>query len=236
VRRRARSRVRALPSRAAGRCEVLLGVWQRRGIAFSLVRGAHVLWYLGYPEQALRRMQEGISAARETRNPFVLATALNCSMWLDQYRREAAQTQESAEAVITIAVDYGFPMWRTIAAILRGWALVSQRHAGREATAEMREVLEARRKDGANIVVPYFYGLLAEACGEIGEVECGIAAAREGLAVAKRTGEAFWTAELHRLSGELVACSPVTRTEAERCFRHAIGIARSQPSCARREA
>src|SRR5918994_5960378 len=45
----------------------------------SLAHGAHVLWLLGYPEQAKRRGQEALvlAYAQEPLHPYTLAHALN---------------------------------------------------------------------------------------------------------------------------------------------------------------
>ena len=50
--------------------------------------GAHVLWYLGYPDQAAARLQEALTLAQELAHPFSLTLALDHAAWLHQYRRE----------------------------------------------------------------------------------------------------------------------------------------------------
>ena len=64
-----------------------------------------------------------------------------------------------------------------------------------------------------------------------GQTEEGLKALGEALALAERTGERFFQAELHRLQGEFLlrqegvegACR-----EAEACFRRALADARQQ--------
>jgi len=49
------------------------------------------------------------------------------------------------------------------------------------------------------------------------------------LAVVRNTGERFYEVEIYRLKGELIlALSQENQSEAERCFRQAIDIARHQ--------
>ena len=50
---------------------------------------------------------------------------------------------------------------------------------------------------------PYFLALLAEAYGKVGQVEEGLTALAEALALVDKTGERFYEAELYRLKGSL---------------------------------
>ena len=50
---------------------------------------------------------------------------------------------------------------------------------------------------------PYYLALLAEAYGKAGQVEEGLTALAEALAVVEKTGERLYEAELYRLYGEL---------------------------------
>ena len=69
---------------------------------------------------------------------------------------------------------------------------------------------------------------LAEAYGKAGQVEEGLAALAETLAVVNRTGERFYEAEAHRLQGELLRMQGADLGEVEACFRQAIQVARQQ--------
>src|SRR5262249_53675110 len=58
-----------------------------------LAYAALALWYLGYPEQALRRGHEMLKLARELAHPFSLAHALYFASLLYQHRREVPETR-----------------------------------------------------------------------------------------------------------------------------------------------
>jgi hypothetical protein len=99
---------------------------------------------------------------------------------------------------------------------------------------------------GAGIFRSYHLVLLAEAYGKGGQVEEGLVALAEALAVVDKSGERFYEAELYRLKGELTLQSSVqslessvpspqhpipstqAEAEAEACFHKAIDIARKQ--------
>ena len=61
-----------------------------------------------------------------------------------------------------------------------------------------------------------------------GRIADGREAAAEALAVAQRTGERFYEAEILRITGELLLAAGVARAEADEAFRSAIMIARNQ--------
>jgi class 3 adenylate cyclase/predicted ATPase/energy-coupling factor transporter ATP-binding protein EcfA2 len=191
---------------------------------------AFILWHLGYPDQALTRVHEALTLARELSHPYSLGLALAWGApFLHQYRREGQAAQERAEAGITISHEQGFSLHIT-GTMLRGWALAEQGQA-EEGIAQIRQGLEAYRVE---YLCTFYLSLLAEACGKAGRVEDGLQALAEALAMVDRTGECVYAAELHRLKGQLTLQSQVpspksqVEKEAEQCFLKAIEIARQQ--------
>jgi predicted ATPase len=82
---------------------------------------------------------------------------------------------------------------------------------------------------GAEIARPYYLALLVEAYGTQGEPEEGLAVLVEGLTLAETTGERWYKPELYRLKGILLLQQHSDhQAEAERCFQHALDIARDQ--------
>jgi predicted ATPase len=73
--------------------------------------------------------------------------------------------------------------------------------------------------------------LLAETLGNESRAEEALNVLAEALAVSSENGEEFYEAEIYRLKGEVLLASSresENGTEAERCFRRAIHIARRQ--------
>jgi predicted ATPase len=189
---------------------------------------AHVLWYLGYPEQAAAHLQEALTLARELSHPFSLALALDHAAWLHQYRREERLTQERAEADMALSREQGFAFFLAHGTIFRGWALAAQ---GRrtEGITQMHQGLAALRTRGVGVLLPRIHTLLAEAYGESGQAEEGLRLLAEALATADHQGMHLWEPELYRVKGELLLRQPVPDApEAERCFRQALDSARRQ--------
>jgi predicted ATPase/DNA-binding winged helix-turn-helix (wHTH) protein len=197
--------------------------------------GALTLWFLGYPGQAAQRVHEGLTLARELGHPFSVAHALSVVASLHSLRRESPLARERAEAARVMAREHGFPFFASWARILQGWALAEQ-GAVAEGMAQLRDGLTAYRAIGAALGCPHFLGLLAQACGRAGQTGQGFVILEEALTTAHHTGERLYEAELYRLRGELLlqvagrdGAQPASaRTEAIRCWRRALDIARRQ--------
>jgi predicted ATPase len=194
------------------------------GVAY-LSQLAWILWLLGYPDQALDRIQQALARARELAHPFSLAAALAIAAIVHQLRREVCAAREQAEAAIALSASRGFPFLLGWAVIIRGWTLVEQGKAD-EGIAEMRRGLADYQATGAEFLRTDYLALLAEAYGRIGLVDEGLNVLAEALDAANGTGERRWQAELFRLKGELILTRD--KDEAEACLVRAIEVARSQ--------
>jgi predicted ATPase len=186
------------------------------------------IWVLGYPDQALQSIHEALTLAQELAHPFSLTFAMTIAATVHQFRREGQGVQERAETVIALSTEQGFPYWLDYGTILRGWALTSQGE-GVEAIAQMRQGLVAYKAVGGELNRPYFFSLLAEAYGKVGQPEEGLTVLVEALAIVGNTGQRYWEAELHRRKGELLLMQHGQKVgEAEECFQKALDIASRQ--------
>jgi predicted ATPase len=186
------------------------------------------LWYLGYSEQALVKSRNALELARDLNHLHSMGLALVWAAWLHQFRREPKQAKGHAEAALALSADQGFPLWMSMAAILRGWAL-AQEDQQSEGIAQMRQGLAHLRETGAGLWQPTFLALLADACGKTGNSDEASALLEEGRTVALKNGERFYEPELCRLKGELLLIGGQhDRREVERCFKEALELARRQ--------
>jgi predicted ATPase len=197
------------------------------GVMYRIYGGV-TLWWLGYPDQALRRSHEGLTLARELAHLYSRAVALLFATILHQLRWEEQLTQERAEELIALSGEHEFPQLLAGGRLLQGWALAEQGR-GEEGMAQMRQGLAAWHATGAKVIRPYGLALLAAASAKAGRREEGLTLLAEALAVINDTGERRWEAELYRLQGELLLARATGQdTEAETCFRQALDIARRQ--------
>ncbi len=193
----------------------------------GLAQGACVLWLLGYPDQARKRIKEAPILAQELAHPFSLALALDYAAMLSQFRREVQTAQEQAEALIALSREQGFPVFLAQGTIVQGWALAGQGQ-GETGITQMRQGLAAYRGTGAELGLPYQLARLAEVYGRTGLAEEGLSVLAEALAATDKTNDRRWAAELYRLKGELTLKQSSVQKEAEECFHQAIDIARRQ--------
>jgi len=175
-----------------------------------------VLWQLGYPERALATTSAALALAQDLAHPFSRVFALAFATWLEQLRGETQRIVELTATLQDLCAKHGFPQWLAAGLIWRGWALGHQGQAT-EGMVQMQQGLEAFRRTGARMLLPYFCGLLAQAYGAASQVDAGMGALAEGLTEVEKHGERFYEAELHRLKGEWLLQAqdhPLTATGA----------------------
>jgi predicted ATPase len=73
----------------------------------SLSYVARVLWFLGYPDQALKRINEALALARELSQPQTLVFAEVFTGFLHLYRREGSTAQEHGETIGALCAEHG---------------------------------------------------------------------------------------------------------------------------------
>jgi class 3 adenylate cyclase/predicted ATPase len=174
---------------------------QDQGVV-CLSQAAWTLWFLGYPAQALKRVQEALTLAPEFAHPYSLAYARGMAAMLQQCRGERQAVQEQAEAVILLSREQGFPYWLPIGTLLKSWALV-RGSKKEEGIAQMGQGVAAYRGTGVAVGLTWTLALLAEAYGEVGQAEKGVSVLAEALDIVDKKGERLWEAELYRIKGEL---------------------------------
>jgi predicted ATPase len=127
---------------------------------FCLAWSPHLLWHLGYADQALTQSEVALALARKLSHPFSSALALDYAAMLHQFRREPGAVCDLAEAAMTLCAEQEFAYYLAWERIMRGWAVAE---AGDRETgvAEMRQGLAALRATGAGLRQPYYLGLLA---------------------------------------------------------------------------
>jgi predicted ATPase len=163
---------------------------------------ALALWFLGYPEQALKRNLEALALAQELALPYSVAFALSFTAWVHVRRREAGEAQARIGALLSLATEQGFQLWAAEGTILQGWVLAEQGQI-EEGLAQMQQGLAAYRTIGAEMGRPSHLALLAEAYGKAGRTDEGLSVLAEALAAVDKTEERAYEAELYRLKGEL---------------------------------
>jgi DNA-binding NtrC family response regulator/class 3 adenylate cyclase/predicted ATPase len=204
----------------------------RRGTEPGIVcrcRLAWTLWMLGYPDQAVARIEEALARARDLSHAPSLAFAFHYAAVLHQSRREPHLAQRWAEATIALANEHRFVYWLAAGMCVRGWALAEQ-GALDEGIAELRQGLASWRSIRIELATLHMLARMAEAHRNAGHVDEALSVLDEGAGPAHRGNEErHYAAELHRLRGELLLQQTVPdERRAEACFQRAFEIAEQQ--------
>lgn len=192
------------------------------------IRLALAEWHAGLEAPAHARCLEAIESAVSLGHPFTLAYARYFGCFVLIEAGDLSEARRQVAALGREAQEYRLASWPTTGAIFEGWLRLE---AGDESGLEM--MLAAAREyenDGVSLGFPYHQGLLARAYGRLGRTAMALAAIAEGLEMADRTGEHFWTAELLRLKGDLLDDRGAASEEVEACYRAALERARRQGS------
>jgi class 3 adenylate cyclase/predicted ATPase len=184
-----------------------------------------VLCFLGYPNQAVVCSTKGIDEAREGNHRPSLAMALAVRSRLLACLGDHRLLAESANELFDIAVEQGFPYWRTQAAIYQGWLEVASGNVG-DGLLRLREAAAAFRRTGAELWTPIHDALDAKAEALLGHPDMAINLLDDALQSSRARNENWFEAELVRYRGELLRDGDSTTAEAQ--FREALDIARRQ--------
>jgi predicted ATPase len=92
----------------------------------------------------------------------------------------------------------------------------------------LRGAIESFQETGARIRLPYYLGLLADACLRAGDIEAGLQVTEEALSRAREMNERWWDAELYRLRAETMQATFAPPEEVEAVLIRALEIARAQ--------
>ena len=213
---------------------------QRRAPAFRMgldpgvacrVYAAWNLWLLGYPEQALARIRDGLALAHALSHPVSLAFARCLAAWVSQCRRDVPAVHEHAEAAVALSTAQGFPQWAALGTSLHRWALAMQ-DQGEASVAQFRQGIAAFRATGAALFVPCLCTMLADLCDQLDHTADALQALAEAHTLMEQHEERWCKAEVFRLRGVLLLhaeCGVQSAAlAAEECFQRALDIAHGQ--------
>jgi predicted ATPase len=193
-----------------------------------LVYESFALGLLGHLDQSRQKMQEALGLAEQRAHPHTVAVVLSHANFLHMMLREPNPALENAERMVSFASEHGFSQWLAAAHINRGWALAQQgsHELGIPLMLKGKEEWEAT---GAELAVPFWNTMVAEAFGRIGRIEEGLRLVDAASALTERNDERWAEAWLDQIKGELLrALDSEHQAEAEDCFQHAIAVARGQ--------
>jgi adenylate cyclase len=186
-------------------------------------------WHFGEMDSCQATMAEAIALAKEVNDMHGLALALCLSALLGYCKRNPAEVERLASDVIELSTRHHFAHWLVHGSILRGWARSASGNT-KEGISLIEDGIRDYRATGAIIALPTALGMKAEALHLADRTSEALEAIKEAQALAARSGEHRWSAELHRLRGVFLAALGAEDAEIENSLCAAISTAKQQKS------
>jgi class 3 adenylate cyclase/predicted ATPase len=192
----------------------------------SWVEG-EILWSLGFPDQALRRMASGMEWAQEIDHPNTLGLMYGWGgTLLFSVCRMPERVREYAEHAMAIAVKHDVRQWTVVARPFLYSARLAE-DPDAQLIASLRKSIEALEQHRSMLFFPFHVTALADAERRAGALEMALVTIDRASAHMDGGGERWWEAEVLRVRGEILR--DLTRLpEAENECRRALEVARAQ--------
>ena len=184
------------------------------------------LWFLGYPDRALERMNIATAIAHSGPKTM-MADIHGFATYIYELRREPEQMRARAAARLVLATESGYFTGRVLSEIYLGWAdaLAGDLDGG---IARMRLHMSEMKAAGSEYISDRYFAFIATALGRLSRFDEALGIVDESFGFIERTGQQYYAAELHRLKGELLLAQDSSNVQAEQSFCAAIEIARKQ--------
>lgn len=220
---------RALADHDPHRRQFLLSVTGQDIPVTCLAYLSWALWFLGYPDQALQRVDQSIALARDLDQPFSLGFALGIAGGVIHLRcGQYDLALEEAETLLQLWNEQGFALYQAWGKCIKGRAL-TELGCVEEGLATLREGVAACKSVGILASHTQQLANFAEACVSAGQIDEGLDAIAQALALVEENDERHFEANLRLRRGELLLKKGREYwTEAEDCLRRAVEIARRQ--------
>jgi adenylate cyclase len=194
-----------------------------------LIYEAYSEWHLGEIASCQANLHEAISVAKELNDINALAVALQWAANLASCERNPAEVDRLATESVELSTRYNFVHWLAWGAIHRGWARSASGNTV-EGITWIEQGIRDLRATGAGLGMPLYLTLKAEALHLADRTSEALETINEAEALAERSKQRYWCAELHRLRGVFLATLGADETQIETSFCEAIRIAKEQKS------
>jgi predicted ATPase len=184
------------------------------------------LFCLGFPQQALARINAAITEARTLAHPASLASSLGLGCVLLSLVGDDTALGEWADKNFAVAAEQGFAYWVAAGPLFYGWLKIKNGDVT-DGLSLLRSGTEAFRATGMEVWTPYFLALEAAGCAIGGQIDKALTLLDEALRIVEEKGGRWIEAELHRLKGQLLLRQGCHEA-AEAQYRTALRVAGEQ--------
>jgi predicted ATPase len=185
------------------------------------------LWLLGYPELALADVERSVTDAQEINHGPTSMYALVRLVIINTQCGNYAAAIKLTDELVALATQMGAGFWKAYGMLWQGIgsALTDD---PRTAVQNLTSAVDVYRSMGSTLNLPEYLRYLAKAHAQLGQMDDAWRCVDEAITI-MRSGETWYEAELHRVSGEIALMGGNSDTEkAEAYFQHAVSVARQQ--------
>ena len=180
----------------------------------------------GFPQQAMELGQRAVALARGLSHPYSLALAMRHWAMVLQIAGVRPSCRDLATDLLTLSQSHDFPLDHGYGTFFSGWVTADAGEI-KEGIALMEQGFSRVASTGHRTTHVYMQTILACAKADLGNLSEAIALVHETSRTMEVSGERWWEAELHRVSGRL-ALARGERDEGETCFQRSLAIGRRQ--------
>ncbi|MGZ2383846.1 putative ATPase [Rhizobium brockwellii] len=139
-------------------------------------------------------------------------------------RQDTATLNRLVDELVPLATRNGFQLWLKMAIFFSGWLKVTESHDP-SGIAQMQNICDDMGDQEVDKTC--YLGVLADSLLQVGDLAEATGAVGKGMTLGTRTGEHYYTAELMRLRGEVLARAGL-RFEAGKMMQEALEYAAFQ--------
>jgi predicted ATPase len=186
------------------------------------------LWLLGYPEAALKDIQQALKDGREDGQAPTLMYAMFHTSIILIHCGEYATAKIQADELAALADEKGTPLWKSNGLCQQGCVLVMTGKPA-DAVQAITAGIAAYRSTGATANEPHWLTFLAGAYAKLGQFEDAWRCINEAMTEVETTEERWYEAEVNRVAGEIsLMFGKLDRAKAQAYFGRALAVARQQ--------
>jgi class 3 adenylate cyclase/predicted ATPase len=182
-------------------------------------------YVLGYPDQALKTLREGLELGQTLDHPLSHLLARIMLLQILLLRGDARAAAQILEQAIRLSSDKGVSrvMW---ADFFSGWVRCVDGFP-EEGLALMLRDFESVGAAGQEAFRPYYLGVVADTHRAVGRIDDGLDRVERAIGLVATHDSQWCLAELQRIKGELLRARGEPRA-AQSCFEAAMETARGQ--------
>ena len=182
-------------------------------------------WLLGRPDESVGHARLAASAAETLSHVGSRAHAMDYSLVLHKFRRDARAVAKHASDLIEYSAQQKLLDHRSKGLFFQGWARAILEDAA-EGLRDMNNAMATFQCTPEDVSI--YHEMVAEVCARVGRHDEGLREIEDAFVQTERSGILFWNAELYRRRGVLLAASGETGSKVDACFQQALDCARAQ--------